>query len=158
MQNVSSGIYGQQRPRSDCAFAQSDQGLHCPLTESLDTTGCMLRDCGISWVYLLLFSLSLFTWAFNNYCWFSLTSWKCSAVSFFILFWMAFHYLKNHCSIEFGRTIFSRPVKYIFLFALCWTVNFSFRKFHNHKKIWYQYVTFAKCEIYVWPISIHFGV
>ena len=23
---------GQRRPRSDCADAQSDQGLHCPLT------------------------------------------------------------------------------------------------------------------------------
>ena len=27
-------ICGQSSPRSDCAFAQSDQGLHCPLTES----------------------------------------------------------------------------------------------------------------------------
>ena len=26
----------------------------------------------------------------------------------------------------------------------CWTVNFSFRKFHTHKKNWYQYVTFAQ--------------
>ena len=26
-------MHGQWRPRSDCAFAQSDQGLHCPLTE-----------------------------------------------------------------------------------------------------------------------------
>ena len=42
--------------------------------------------------------------------------------------------------------------------ALCWTVNFSFRKFHTHKKNWYQYVTFAKCEIFVWSISINFGV
>ena len=25
-----------RRPRSACASAQSDQGLHCPLTESLD--------------------------------------------------------------------------------------------------------------------------
>ena len=25
-------IYGQRRPRSDCANAQSDQGLNCPLT------------------------------------------------------------------------------------------------------------------------------
>ena len=36
-----SGICGQRRPRSACAFAQSDQGLHCPLTESLDTMECM---------------------------------------------------------------------------------------------------------------------
>ena len=35
------GIYGQRKPRSACASAQSDQGLHCPLTESLDTTECM---------------------------------------------------------------------------------------------------------------------
>ena len=35
-----SGICGQRRPGSDCASAQSDQGLHCPLTESSDTTEC----------------------------------------------------------------------------------------------------------------------
>ena len=35
--HVSSGIGGQRRPRSACASAQSDQGLHCPLTESFDT-------------------------------------------------------------------------------------------------------------------------
>ena len=35
------GICGQPRPRSACASAQSDQGLHYPLTESLDSTGCM---------------------------------------------------------------------------------------------------------------------
>ena len=28
---------GQRRPRSDCAFAQSDQGLRCLLSESLVT-------------------------------------------------------------------------------------------------------------------------
>ena len=39
-ENVSLGICGQRRPRSACAFAQSDQGLHCPLTESLDSTEC----------------------------------------------------------------------------------------------------------------------
>ena len=31
-QKVFSGICGQRRPRSDCASAQSDQGLRCPLT------------------------------------------------------------------------------------------------------------------------------
>ena len=40
-ENVSSDICGQQRPRSACASAQSDQGLDCPLTEILDTTECM---------------------------------------------------------------------------------------------------------------------
>ena len=34
-------LCGQQRPRSACASAQSDQGLHCPLTESLDATECI---------------------------------------------------------------------------------------------------------------------
>ena len=29
---------GQGRPRADCMDVQSDQGIHCPLTESLDTT------------------------------------------------------------------------------------------------------------------------
>ena len=31
---------GQRRPRSDCAHAQSDQGLSCPQTESLDIVEC----------------------------------------------------------------------------------------------------------------------
>ena len=39
--NVSSGICGQRRPRSVCASAQSDQGLHCPFPESLDTMECI---------------------------------------------------------------------------------------------------------------------
>ena len=38
MRKVSPGICAQRRPRSPCTSAQSDQGLHCPLTESLDTT------------------------------------------------------------------------------------------------------------------------
>ena len=32
IENVSAGICGQRRPRSDCASPQSDQGLHYPLT------------------------------------------------------------------------------------------------------------------------------
>ena len=36
-----SSICGQRRPRSACASAQTDQGLRCPLTESLDTTECI---------------------------------------------------------------------------------------------------------------------
>ena len=38
---MSSGYVRTGRPRSDCADAQSDLGLRCPLTESLDTTECM---------------------------------------------------------------------------------------------------------------------
>ena len=34
----------QRRPRSDCADAQSDQGLHCPITELLDTKECINRE------------------------------------------------------------------------------------------------------------------
>ena len=34
-------IYGQRRSRSACASAQSDQGLHCPLTESSGTIKCI---------------------------------------------------------------------------------------------------------------------
>ena len=37
-ENLFLGMCGQQRPRSDCASMQSDQGLHCLLTESLHTT------------------------------------------------------------------------------------------------------------------------
>ena len=39
-ENLSSDICGQRRPRSDCAYAQSDQGLHSPVKEPLDTTEC----------------------------------------------------------------------------------------------------------------------
>ena len=35
------GIYGQQRPKSACAFAQPDQGIHYPLRESFDTIECI---------------------------------------------------------------------------------------------------------------------
>ena len=38
---MSSGICGQERPRSAWSPVQSDQGIHCLLTESLDTTECM---------------------------------------------------------------------------------------------------------------------
>ena len=34
-------ICGHQRPRSACASAQSDQGLRCLQTESLDTIECL---------------------------------------------------------------------------------------------------------------------
>ena len=40
-ENMSSSMRGQRRPRSDCAFVQSNLGLPCPQTESLDTTECM---------------------------------------------------------------------------------------------------------------------
>ena len=39
-ENVSWGICGQCWPRSACASMQSDQGLHCLLTDSLDTKEC----------------------------------------------------------------------------------------------------------------------
>ena len=39
-ENVSSGIYGQGRPRSVCASEQSVQALNCPLPELLDTVEC----------------------------------------------------------------------------------------------------------------------
>ena len=39
-------IWGQRRPRSACASAQSDQGLHYPLIESLDTTESMMESEG----------------------------------------------------------------------------------------------------------------
>ena len=40
-ENVSLGICGQRRHRSACTWSQSDQGLLCPLTESLDTEQCI---------------------------------------------------------------------------------------------------------------------
>ena len=36
-ENMSSDICGQRRPRPACTSVQSDQGLCCPQTESLDT-------------------------------------------------------------------------------------------------------------------------
>ena len=61
---VSSGICRQRRPSSACAFSQSDRGIHCPLTELLDTTECVngnqkhgydtLRVRRILWMRILL--------------------------------------------------------------------------------------------------------
>ena len=48
-ENVSSGIRRQLRSRSACAFAQSDQGYHCPLTESLHTTEYMNGEQKPGW-------------------------------------------------------------------------------------------------------------
>ena len=41
-----------KRPWSDCAFAQSDQGLRCPLTESLDTIKLYLCIAKLSYLDL----------------------------------------------------------------------------------------------------------
>ena len=38
--NITSVMCGQRRSRSDCADAQSGQGLRCPQTESFDTIDC----------------------------------------------------------------------------------------------------------------------
>ena len=43
-EHVSSSICGQRSPRSDCADAQSDQGLRCPLPKALDTIECINRE------------------------------------------------------------------------------------------------------------------
>ena len=43
------GICGHWRPWSDCASAESDQGLHCPLTKSLNTTECMSGEQRPGW-------------------------------------------------------------------------------------------------------------
>ena len=40
-EDMCSGICGQRRLRSACASAQSNQRLHCPLTESVDTIKCI---------------------------------------------------------------------------------------------------------------------
>ena len=43
-------ICGQRSPRSDCANAQSEQGLYCPRTEALDTIECFYGEqWSISW-------------------------------------------------------------------------------------------------------------
>ena len=58
-------IRRQWRPRSDCADAQSDQGLHWLLTEPLDTIECLngeqrpgwysAHTQGVSWVWPFLY-------------------------------------------------------------------------------------------------------
>ena len=40
-ENVSSGICRQRSPRSDCTSVQSDQGLLCPQTKSLNIIECL---------------------------------------------------------------------------------------------------------------------
>ena len=47
----SSSIWGQQRSRSACTFMQSDQCLHCPLTESLDSTECVNGEQRPRWYF-----------------------------------------------------------------------------------------------------------
>ena len=46
---MSLGICRQQRPRSACAYAQSDQDLHYSLTESMDTIECINREQMPGW-------------------------------------------------------------------------------------------------------------
>ena len=41
---MSLSICGQHRSRSACAFAQSDQGLRCPQSESFDTKECFNEE------------------------------------------------------------------------------------------------------------------
>ena len=48
-ENMSLGICRQPRPRSDCASAQSDQGLHCLQTKSLDTIECFSGEQMPTW-------------------------------------------------------------------------------------------------------------
>ena len=50
MRNVSLGICGQRKPRSACASPQSDQGIHCPLTESF-----RLRASNRRWSFFCFF-------------------------------------------------------------------------------------------------------
>ena len=61
-QNVTLGICRQRRPRSTCASGQSDQGLYCLLTESLDTTECMNGEPKPGWyfVHALMVYISIF--------------------------------------------------------------------------------------------------
>ena len=49
--NVSSGICRQGRSRSACASAQSDQGLCCSLTESINTTEYLNGEQRPGWYF-----------------------------------------------------------------------------------------------------------
>ena len=60
-------IYRQRSPRSACAFAQSDLGLHCLLTKSLDTTECMHGEQRPRWYFAIAqddLTLSMFKGTF----------------------------------------------------------------------------------------------
>ena len=48
-ENVPSGICGQRTPRWACASVQSDHGLRCPQTKSLDTIKCFTREQMPGW-------------------------------------------------------------------------------------------------------------
>ena len=50
---------GQWSPRSDCAGAQSDQGLFCPLTEYKDTQESSWSECMVSRAALNLYCSQL---------------------------------------------------------------------------------------------------
>ena len=63
-ENVSLGICRQRRPRSDCASAQSDQGLRCLLTESLATAGCKGPNDALH----ILRNLYIFSSALSSAC------------------------------------------------------------------------------------------
>ena len=45
------GMHGQRRSWSDCAVAQSDEDLHCPLKESMDTTEYMNAEQRPGWYF-----------------------------------------------------------------------------------------------------------
>ena len=93
-ENVSSGICGQQRPRSACASVQDDQEIHCPITESLDTTEGMNGDQMPGWNFahaqydLNLCILHMFEGSF------SLGVGQVSLT----LFLIAFHDVKSYCT------------------------------------------------------------
>ena len=57
-ENVSSVICGQQRPRSACTCRQSDHGLHCLLTKSLDTIACIIGEQMPGWDFAHMFDES----------------------------------------------------------------------------------------------------
>ena len=49
---MSLGTCGHRRPRSACASMHPDQGLHCLLTESLDTIECMNGEQRPKWYFV----------------------------------------------------------------------------------------------------------
>ena len=60
MQKCLNVMCGQRMPRSDCAYAQSDQGICCPLTESMATVEYIYTDKPWALVMRMLIRASLF--------------------------------------------------------------------------------------------------
>ena len=76
--NMSLSICEQRRPRSACASTQSDQGLHCSLTESMDTIESINGEQKPGWDFAHAWDES--ESAHFAHAWRHLFAWRCPDV------------------------------------------------------------------------------